>query len=237
MTGDTRRRIASLLSLALFLATVILFTVLFWDSLTATVSDPEAFRQRIEGYGIVGQIIFVLLMAAQVVLAIIPGQPFQIAGGYCFGILGGTLLVSLGALIGSAAAFLLSRIFGLRAVKSFYSDQKLQKLFFLRASEKQNFFAFIVFLIPGIPKDMIAYFMGVTEMRLPTFLLISTLARLPGIFISVLGGAVVQTRSTLITVLFFVFFFLTLAISLLLYFLKKRELQKKQDKENEIKKP
>lgn len=217
MTEQKKRRVITALCLLLFLILLVTLTVIFWDSLTAVVAEPQAFRDRIEDQGLVGKCIFTALMAAQVILAPIPGHPFEVVGGYCFGVWGGVILTSLGAAIGSAVAFWLSRFFGAKAVKSFYSEEKLQKVFFLKANEKQNLFTLIFFLIPGVPKDMLAYFMGLTQMRFGVFMLLSTIGRLPGIFIAVLGGAAVGTRSTSVIVGFFICFFLFLLLSLLLY--------------------
>ena len=220
MNSDKKRRLSVALCLLLFLLILLGATLLFWGRLTDMVKDPEAFRTEIASYGISGKLIFVGLMALQVVLAPIPGHPFEVAGGYCFDIWGGALLTSLGALLGSVVAFGISRLLGAKAVKTFYSDEKLQKLSFLRANEKRDALAFIFFLIPGVPKDMLAYFMGLTEMKPQKFMLISTIGRLPGIFIAVLGGAALGERSLGVTVAFFLCFILFLLLSLLLY--KKR---------------
>ncbi len=226
MREETKRRVLTTLCLVMFLLLLAGATVLFWDSLTAMVSDPDAFRAQMASYGFWGRFIFTALMAAQVVLAPIPGHPFEIVGGYCYGILGGTLLTSLGAAIGSVLAFTLARIFGAKTVKSFYSEEKLQKVFFLKANEKQNLLTLVFFLIPGVPKDMLAYFMGLTEMRFSVFMLLSTVGRLPGIFLAVLGGAAVSTRNTTVIILFFVLFILFLALSLWLY--RRRTPKEKQ---------
>ena len=192
-------------------------TLLFWGKLTAIVKEPEAFRAEIAHYGIGGKLIFVGLMALQVILAPIPGHPFEVVGGYCFGILGGVILTSLGALLGSVLAFWVSRLLGAKAVKTFYNDEKLQKLSFLKTSERRDALAFLFFLIPGVPKDMLAYFMGLTKMKASKFMLISTVGRLPGIFIAVLGGAALGERSLGITVAFFLCFILFLFLTIILY--------------------
>lgn len=237
MSEQTKRRWISGVTLGAFLVLIILATVLLWDTLTEAVADPVAFRAKMDGYGFWGQCIFTLLMAAQVVLAVIPGHPFEIAGGYCFGIFGGILLTSIGAAIGSAIAFVLARIFGAKTVKSFYSEEKLQKVSFLKANERQTFLALIVFLIPGVPKDMLAYFMGLTEMRFGTFMLVSFIGRLPGIAVAVLGGAAVQTRSPLVIAIFIVLFLVVLGASLLLYkkkFKGKNSLSEQHEKTSDV---
>ena len=200
-----------------FFLSVFLLTFLFWERLTSVVSDPAAFDAMISEAGIRGRLLFVFLMAAQVVLAIIPGHPFEIAGGYCFGAVEGTLLTLIGAALGSAVAFGLSKLLGAKAVSSFYSEEKLQKAAFLRVKEQQNTLTFIAFLIPGLPKDMLAYLMGLTKMNFFTFLLLSTAGRTPGILIAVLGGAAVQTKSATTAVVLGVVILITFAISLLLY--------------------
>ena len=217
MEHEQKRRLNVTLCFLFFLLILLGATVLFWGRLTAIVREPEAFRAEIEGYGIGGKLIFVGLMALQVILAPIPGHPFEVVGGYCFGIWGGLLLTALGAAVGSILAFGASRLLGAKAVKSFYNDEKLQKLSFLRTTERRDVLAFLFFLIPGVPKDMLAYFMGLTQMKTSKFILISTVGRLPGIFIAVLGGAALGERSLGVTVAFFLCFILFLLLTLILY--------------------
>lgn len=197
----------------LFLLCIGAGTALFWDSLTAIVSDPQAFRTQMESYGLGGKLIFTALMALQVVLAPIPGHPFEVVGGYSFGVLWGTLLTVLGAFFGSAIAFWLSRIFGAKAVKMFYNEEKLQKVSFLKTNKQRNLFAFVFFVIPGVPKDMLAYFMGLTTMPFGVFLAISTVGRLPGILVAVLGGAAIGERSPLVIAVFVAAVILILALT------------------------
>lgn len=225
MTTQTKRRLICGGSLILFLAGMIVATVLSFDTLTGFVKDPAQFRVMIDSYGFWGKGIFVLLMAAQVVLAVIPGHPFELAGGICFGVWEGTFLTLLGAAIGSAANFGLTRLFGVRAVTAFYPEEKLQKVFFLRESKRQDLLTFITFLIPGIPKDMLAYFMGLTGMRFWKFLLLSSLGRLPGILLAVIGGAAAGERSLGMLIAFGCAFLLLLVVSILLYRVQKRAIK------------
>lgn len=211
MNSQKRRRIVSISCFLLLIAILILITACFGNALLDMVKDPESFRQRTDDMGMLGKLLFVGLSALQVVLAVLPGQVFGLAGGYCFGAVGGTILTVLGTLIGSAIAFLLARIFGLGVVTSFYSEEKLQKLSFLKESERQYFITFVLFLIPGVPKDMLTYFMGLTEMRLSKFLIISITGRFPALLLTVLGGAAIQTRNLMLIII--------VAVSVLLLFL------------------
>lgn len=218
-----KQRIVYAAILSLFFLVIVLLTIIFWNKLTGIVKDPQSFRERIEKKGWGGKALFVALMAAQVVLAPVPGHPFEVAGGYCFGFLWGTVLTSLGAALGSLIAFLLSRLLGARVIHIFYSEEKLKKAAFLQSGEKQSFLTFVAFLVPGLPKDMLAYFMGLTSMRLPTFLLISTVGRLPGIMMAVLGGMAVQTQDKRIYLAFALVTIAMIAISALYYLIKRRK--------------
>lgn len=225
MSGKKRRRLINLSSVAALIFILILITVLFGDTLIDMVKDPDDFRERTDSMGILGRLLFVLLTALQVVLAVLPGQIFTLAGGYCFGVLWGTILTMVGTLIGSAIAFLLSRFLGLRAVTSFYPEEKLQNLSFLRESKKQDLFTLIVFLIPGIPKDMVTYFMGLTQMKLPKFLILSMLGRFPAILITVLGGAAIQTQNIALIIVSIALIAILLLIGSCFYG-KRRSLEK-----------
>lgn len=221
MNTTTKRRLVTLACLLLFFGLLLFFTLFFWNDLAATASDPEALKNALARQGAVGKLIFTLLMAAQVVLAVIPGHPFEVAGGYCYGVFGGTLLCSAGAALGSLIAFVISRLVGAKAVNIFYNKEKVKKVFFLKTTERRNLFTFIVFLVPGIPKDMVAYFMGITEMRLPTFLLLSTVGRLPGILLAAAAGAAVQGGSFVLLV---VLLAVLLPLTILLYFLFRKQI-------------
>ena len=195
MDTKKRRRVIDLLSFFVLIAILVSVTLVFGDALIEIVRDPSSFQQRTDAIGLVGSLLYISLIALQIVLAVLPGQIFTLAGGYCFGPFWGTVLTLIGTLIGSSIAFLLARFFGVRAVTAFYPEEKLKNLSFLRESKQQDLFTLIVFLIPGIPKDMATYFMGLTQMKLPKFLLLSMCGRFPGILLSVLSATALQTKN------------------------------------------
>ena len=107
---------------------------------------------------------------------------------YAYGALIGGILCVIGSVIGSALVFQFVRYFGIKLVEAFFSVEKIRSLKFLHNERKRNLLAFIIFLIPGTPKDLLSYFMGLTQMDLKTWLVISTIARTPAIFISTMSG-------------------------------------------------
>ncbi|MBR6708253.1 MAG: TVP38/TMEM64 family protein [Clostridia bacterium] len=150
--------------------------------------EPERFRAWVQEKGILGNFLFVCMMAFQVIVALIPGEPLEIGAGYAFGFLRGTLLSLLGIILGSIFVFLLVRRFGVKLLEVFFAREKIRSLKFLQNTQRLNRITFFVYLIPGTPKDLLAYFVGLTEMKLSTWILITSVARLPSLVTSTLSG-------------------------------------------------
>ncbi len=194
--------------LALFLAALLTWAV--GIPLLRFASQPERFRQWVDSHGILGRLAFVGMVIFQVILALIPGEPFEIAAGYTFGIIEGTLLCILASAIGSSIVFLLVKRYGIRLAEVFFTKEKLQSLGFLRTSKKRVYLLLLVFLLPGTPKDLICYFVGMTDTPYPIWLLICSLGRLPSIITSTVGGDALGERQYLFAICVFA---ITLAVS------------------------
>ncbi len=152
------------------------------------VSEPEKFRVWVNSHGIFAEIAFVLMMVFQVVIAFVPGEPLEIGAGYAFGAIEGTLLCEAGIALGSVLVFVLVRKFGIRLVEIFFSREKIMSLKFMRDKKRRNAITFIVFFLPGTPKDLLTYFVGLTDIKLSHFILLTTVARLPSVITSILCG-------------------------------------------------
>ena len=152
------------------------------------VREPERFRAWVDSSGLWGRVAFVGMVVFQLIIAIIPGEPLEMGAGYAFGAVEGTLLCILGCVIGSALVFLFVRRFGVKLVEVFFSREKIRSLRFLQDSRRLSLLTFIVFFIPGTPKDLLSYFIGLTDMKLGTWLLITGVARIPSIVTSTVTG-------------------------------------------------
>ena len=153
------------------------------------VREPERFQAWVDAQGVRAPLLFVGMVVLQIVVAIIPGEPLEIAAGYAFGALEGTLLCLIGALVGRVAVFLLVRRFGVRAVEVFFPLEKVQSLRFLQNEKKLTFWVFFLFFLPGTPKDVLCYIVGLTKLPLRSWIIISTIAPIPSIITSAIGGS------------------------------------------------
>lgn len=188
-----RRRIISILSLA---GIVVVFSLIAWFVGRPLVREfrhaPEHFRDYVQAHGAWGPVMMMGIMALQVIVAIIPGEPFELGAGFVFGWFPGTVWCLLGSAAASALVYLAVRKWGVRLVEAFFSRDKIMRYSFMQNERKLNLLVFILFLIPGTPKDLLTYLVGLTPMRLLPFLLITTVARIPSVVSSAVTGAFAQ---------------------------------------------
>jgi uncharacterized membrane protein YdjX (TVP38/TMEM64 family) len=185
-TYERRRKWLSGISLAVVAVIAILATV-FIGRWLGSFSD-DSFRDYIRSFGPAGWLVLLGLQFLQVFVALIPGELLETGAGYAFGPVWGTVICYAGVAMASALVFLLTRRFGVKLVEVFISREKINQLSFLRTERKRNTLVFLLFLIPGTPKDLLTYFVGLTDMKLGSFLLISLIARLPSVLSSTAGG-------------------------------------------------
>lgn len=174
--------------MGLLLLGLVLGGVRWGPALWAFLNDPESFKAWIESYGAFATLVFIATQAIQVILFFIPGEVTQFAGGYIFGAWLGLFLSYIGITLGAITAFYLARFFD-RAVIDLLVDRQTMRRFDRLVSGKSGFWPmFILFLIPGIPKDLLCYIAGLTPMHVVTFIVISTLGRFPGVLLSSIFG-------------------------------------------------
>ncbi len=170
---------------AVFLVLTGLLVFLLWDY----IRNPELLRDTIGDHYVLGAICLVLISSVQVIVALVPGEFVEIAAGYMFGSIGGTLLCLFGIVLGSCITILLVRRFGRKFVYVFYPKEKIDALPILRNPTRRNLLTFIVFFIPGTPKDLLTYAVGLTDMKIWTYILLTTFARLPSLVTSTMAGS------------------------------------------------
>ena len=180
-------------------------------------SQPEKFRDWIASHGVWGALAFVGMVMAQILIAVIPGEPFEIAAGYAFGAWEGTLLYLLAASLGSMGVFFLVRRFGRPLVELLLPPEKLRWRRFLKTSPKRELLFLLVFTLPGTPKDLLCYFAGLTDIRIPVWLVICSLGRIPSVITSTLGGDALGERNYTFAIIVFAVSLAVSAVGLWLF--------------------
>ncbi len=144
--------------------------------------------------------VFILLQALQVVIAPIPGELTGIVGGYVYGINFGFLFSTIGLTLGSWVCFELASLFGRPLVEKFVAEKVLEKFHFLGSNAGATI-CFLLFIIPGFPKDYLCYILGLSPMNLSTFLIVSTLGRMPGTYLLTMQGASIRSEEYLTAII------------------------------------
>lgn len=192
-------------------------------------TNTDAFRELVSNNYILSVIIMIALCAAQVIIALIPGELLEITSGYAFGAWEGALYCLIGITIGSITVILLTRKLGRKFVESIYPREKIDSLPILNDPARRNALTALLFLIPGTPKDLITYIIGITEMRIPTYILLTTASRFPSIIMSTLGGNALGDSRYSSAVIFFV---ISAVLSLTGYLIYLRISGKKKEKKS-----
>lgn len=179
----------SILKLAILVLFISIGTYIFihYDFYVYFVDKNKAVN-LIKSYSPFDILVFIGLQILQVVFAPIPGEATGLLGGFIYGPVPGTIYSTIGLTIGSWLAFSMARIFGLPFVEKTINPEMIKKYDYL-LEHKGAVITFVLFLIPGFPKDALCYIMGLSHMRTGMFLLISTVGRVFGtIMLSVCGS-------------------------------------------------
>ncbi|HLC43403.1 MAG TPA: TVP38/TMEM64 family protein [Methylomirabilota bacterium] len=190
--------------------------------LLGVLTDPVALRHSLKSYGPSTPVMFVGIQAVQVIISPIPGEATGLLGGYLFGVGWGLFYSTIGLTIGSMAAFGLARWLEVSVLEKFVKLDRLKHLEFIVKPEGV-LVAFFLFLIPGFPKDILSYFLGLTPMSFFTFFVVSTLGRVPGTWwLSAQGAQVADQNYRQLVVLIVV----ALIVALPLYLYRDRILHR-----------
>lgn len=144
--------------------------------------------KRLQSHKYIAFLPLILLQIMQIIICILPGQPIQFATSYIYGIWIGYLISIVGAVIGSIITYYLANFLGSESLHLLFGEKRVKDYIKKLNSRRAYTIIFFIYLIPGIPKDMVSYVAGISNIKIKPFLLSSTLGRTPGLFESLLFG-------------------------------------------------
>ena len=179
--------LAAVLALAFFAA---------WQSgLLERLTNHEQLVASMRQSGWRGPAICIAIQFLQVVFFMVPGEITQIAAGYVFGAWLGLFYSVIGILLGSAFDFWFARTVGRPVIKKVLGEKTWEKVDNALSTNRGKSALFILFLIPGMPKDAMSYGAGLSNLRIGEFTMISGLGRLPGLLFSTMIGDQLYDRN------------------------------------------
>ncbi len=221
-----KRKWFGILSLLLFAAVIVLLTLLFTKVLAPYMSSTDELKAFLERFGWKGRFILLGLQFLQVIIALIPGEVIELGAGFAYGGFEGTLICLAGVAAASSLMFLLVKKAGAPLVETFISREKIQELRFINSERKLKRLVFILFLIPGTPKDVLTYFVGLTNLQLSQFLAITLIARIPSVISSTFCGQMLSDKDYITAGLVYA---VTGAVSLMGYYAYTKIVNHRQD--------
>ena len=181
--------ILKLIFLILIVVLIPLYLYFYQQDFLMRFRDFNDIVSFLERYKLQSIPIYIILQIAQIVISVLPGQFFQLAAGYLYTFWPALLFSCIGAFLGTTITFWLAKGLGSDFVHIFFEKDKTEDYVKRLNSKKAYTIVFLLYAIPGIPKDVVSYAAGLSEMKYKPFIILSTIGRLPGMMGSIMIGS------------------------------------------------
>ncbi len=212
-----KKRIIAIVSVVAVVLAFLIIAVLLGKPIANALRNKEQFRETINNTGFWKYPLMVGVVALQVIIALIPGEPIEIIAGYIFGGWMGMFLCLIGLALGSLVIILAVKKYGMRLVTLFVQKEQLDNLRFFKDTRKRDVTTFLLFLIPGTPKDVLTYLVGLAPIKVWKYILITTIARIPSVITSTMGGKMLATSNFRLAIIIFAITLVITGIAYLIY--------------------
>ena len=214
----------------LTIAIVVVLAIFLWKLAPfikdlSTTEGQIAFKEKIDKMGFGGLLLLFGLQILQILLVILPGEPFEVLAGMCYGTWGGTLFLTISVFVTTTIIFFTVRKLGKKYLYNFFQKEKVDKIMkskILKNPRNLNIVLFILFFLPATPKDLFVYIGGLLPIKPLRFILISTLARFPSVVTSTMVGANISKGNWEISLIIYGITFVVAALSIYLVSLKDK---------------
>jgi uncharacterized membrane protein YdjX (TVP38/TMEM64 family) len=177
--------ILKLIILALIIIGLSVLIYMLAPEFVTIFKDIDKAKEYLLQYEAASILIFMLLQIIQIVISVLPGQVLQFVAGYIYGFPFGILWSLIGIGLGTIITFYLAKLLGKDAMHVIFDEDKITRFINLLNSKKAYTVIFVIFLIPGIPKDLISYAAGVSEIKIKPFLILSIVGRSPALIATI----------------------------------------------------
>lgn len=192
------KKVLSILKLLILLAIIAGVPILLYRTNPAFIKEfrnLDTINAFLDQYAGIGGLVFIGLQILQIIVSVIPGQMIQLATGYAYVFWLAYLISIIGIGLGTVLTFYLARFLGTDAMHVIFGEERITYFVNHLNSKKAYITLFLLFLIPGFPKDLITYAAGVSEIRIVPFLILNLLGRTPALSLTILMGGMLRTGS------------------------------------------
>jgi uncharacterized membrane protein YdjX (TVP38/TMEM64 family) len=185
----SRKILICKISLAILGFLTIILVLKYLPRILELTVSLDKFRDYIISLGSFGSVVLIFFQMLQTIIAPIPGEVIQVAGGYVYGVTFGVIYTTIGLLLGAIIAFYFTRLIGTPFIEKLLNRKNSQWMVDIMDSKKFSAILFIVFLVPGLPKDFLIYVAGLTPINPLRFFGILLISRFPWLLASVSIGS------------------------------------------------
>lgn len=209
---------------------VVILGIFFWKIAPfikdlSTTKGQIAFKNKINSMGFAGILLLFSLQILQILLVVLPGEPFEVLAGMCYGTWGGWLFITLSVFITTTIIFFSVRKLGQKYLYNFFKKEKVEKIMnskLLKNETNLEIILCLVFLLPGTPKDLFVYLGGLLPVKPLRFILIATLVRFPSVITSTMVGANISNGNWKISLIIYLVTFTVTAIFMIMLKVKDK---------------
>lgn len=191
----------------------------------STTEGQVAFKERIDSMGFGGLLLLLGLQVLQILLVVLPGEPFEVLAGMCYGAWGGCLFITASVFITTTIIFFTVRKLGHKYLYNFFKKEKVDKIMkskMLNNPRNLDMILFILFFLPATPKDLLVYIGGLLPIKPLRFIMISTFVRFPSVITSTMVGANISNGNWKMSLLIYGVTFVVAGLCMFLVTLKDK---------------
>ena len=186
-----------ILKIIMTITVILILCIFLWQiaPLMTKLSTKEgqiAFKNKINTMGFRGILLLFGLQVVQILLVILPGEPFEVLAGMCYGAWGGYLFITISVFITNLIVFFTVRKLGKKYLYNFFQKERVEKVMkskLFKNPRNIELVLFIIFFLPASPKDLFVYIGGLLPIKPARFIAIATFARFPSVITSTMVGA------------------------------------------------
>ena len=219
-----------ILRILLSIGIVIVLAIFLWGLAPfikdlASTEGQIAFKEKIDSMGFRGIFLLFGLQIVQILLVILPGEPFEVLAGMCYGAWGGALFITISVFITTTIIFFTVRKLGQKYLYNFFQKERVDKIMkskLFKNPRNINIVLFILFFLPATPKDLFVFIGGLLPIKPLRFILISTLVRFPSVITSTMVGANISRGNWELSLIIYGVTFVIAALAIYLISLKDK---------------
>lgn len=226
----TTRKKIKVIRIILVILIIVALTVFLWEiapfmkGLT-TKEGQIAFKDKIDSMGFTGLMLLFGLQILQILLVILPGEPFEVLAGMCYGAWGGCLFITISVFITTTIIFFTVRKLGEKYLYNFFHKEKVDKVMkskLFKNPRNLEMVLCLLFFLPASPKDLFVYIGGLLPIKPWRFILIATFVRFPSVITSTMVGANISNGNWEISLLIYGLVFVIAGLCIYLVSLKDK---------------